>query len=163
MDTKSCRTALCANLTMLKIRSTYCTSLTISISVICGPACRVAKAGALGPRNPSCHKGKPDSDTVSSTTWIRKRTITVEGDGAVLSRIMHIVTLAVRDFVDLLYIEVIQNLQFVSLPDFSGFLCKVSTRQKRKIDNSFCVFLFCLLQLRVPPTCHTLKCVSYGF
>ena len=79
------------------------------------------------------------------------------------SRIMHIVTLTVRDFVNLLYIEVIQNLQFVSLADFSGFLCKVGTRQKRKIDNSFCVFLCCLLLLRVPPTCHTLKSVSYGF
>ena len=76
---------------------------------------------------------------------------------------MHIVTLAVRDFVDLLYIEVIQNLQFVSLADFSGVLCKVGTRQKRKIDNSVCVFLCCLLLLRVPPTCHTLKNVSYGF
>ena len=30
-----------------------------------------------------------------------RHTITVEGDGAVFSRIMHIVTLAVRDFVDL--------------------------------------------------------------
>ena len=142
---KSCRTAPCANLTMLKIRSTYCTSLPVSISVICGPAGSVAKAGALGPRNLSCRKCKPDSDTVSSTTWIPKRTITVEGDGAVFSRIMHIVTLAVRDFVDLLNIEVIQNLQFVSLADFFGFLCKVGTRQKRKIDNSFCVFLLLIV------------------
>ena len=35
------------------------------------------------------------NDTISSTTWIPKRTITVKGDGAVFSRIMHIVTLAV--------------------------------------------------------------------
>ena len=66
---------------------------------------------------------------MSSTTWIPKRTITVKGDRAVLSRIMHIVTLAVRDFVDL------WNLQFVSIADFSEFLCKVGTRQKRKIGT----------------------------
>ena len=62
-------------------------------------------------------------------------TITVKGDGAVLSRIMYIVTLAVRDFVDLWYIKVIQSLQFVSIADFSEFLCKVGTRQKRKIGT----------------------------
>ena len=38
-----------------------------------------------------------------------RHTITVAGDGAVLSRIMNLVTLAVRDFVDLEYTEVIQN------------------------------------------------------
>ena len=61
--------------------------------------------------------------------------ITVEGDEAVLSRIMHIVTLAVRDFVDLEYIEVMQNIQSVSLADFSGFLRKVVTRQKLKLTH----------------------------
>ena len=63
--------------------------------------------------------------------------------------IMHIVTLTIRDFVDLLYIEVIQNLPFVSIADFSEFLCKVGTRQKRKIGTvlvftfvGFCNFAF---------------------
>ena len=86
----------------------------LSVLIHDGLACRVVKASAPGPRNSSCRKGQPDSDTVSSTTWIPKRTITVEGDGAVLSGIMHIVTLEVGDFVDL-YIQVIQNLQFVSI------------------------------------------------
>ena len=42
-----------------------------------------------------------------------------------------------RDFVDG---TAIQNSHFVSIIDFSGFLCKVGTRQKRKISTfSFCV------------------------
>ena len=49
-------------------------------------------------RNPGCRTSKFDYDTMSSTS-----TINVKGDGAVLSRIMHIVTLAVSDFVDLWY------------------------------------------------------------
>ena len=35
---------------------------------------------------------------------------------------------------------VMRNLQFVSIADFSGFLCKVSTRQKRR-SHSLCVSL----------------------
>ena len=116
--------------------------------------------GDLEPRNPRCRKGKLDHDTMSSTTWIPKRTITVKGDGAVLSRIMHIVTLAVRDFVHLRYIEVIQNLQFVSIADFSGFLCKVGTRQKRKIGTVWCFPLVgCCNFVLLPHATRLSKCV----
>ena len=58
-------------------------------------------AGDFEPRNLGRRQGEFGYDAMSSTTWIPKRTITVKEDGAVLSRIMHIVTLAVRDFVDL--------------------------------------------------------------
>ena len=63
--------------------------------------------------------------------------ITVEGDEAVLSRIMHIVTLAV--VILSTYSTAIQNLHFVSITDFSGFLC-MGTRQKRKISTFSFVF-----------------------
>ena len=117
----------------------------------------------LEPRNLGRRAGEFGYDTMSSTTWIPKRTITVKDDGAVLSRIMHIVTLAVRDFVDLWYIKVIQNLQFVSIADFSEFLCKVGTRQKRKIGTvivfpfvGFCNFAFL-------PHASCQETVSYSF
>ena len=78
-----------------------------------------------------------DSDTVSSTTWFPQRTITVEGDEAVLSRIMHIVTLTVREFVNLCTLKSYRILviSLIGLADFSGFLCSVGTRQKLKITN----------------------------
>ena len=55
-----------------------------------------------------------------------------------------------RDFVDLN--TAMQNLRFVSITDFSGILCKVGTRQKRKINTfSFCVFLLLVLYLLFLP------------
>ena len=74
---------------------------------------------------------------------------------------MHIV--GSRDFVDLR--SATQNLDFVSLTDFSGFLCKVGTRQKRKIGTIFfCVFLLLVVVVssssHIP---HAYKNVSFGF
>ena len=52
---------------------------------------------------------------------------------------MHIVTLAV--VILSTYSTAIQNLHFVSITDFSEFLCKVGTRQKRKIGTFSLCFL----------------------
>ena len=57
---------------------------------------------------------------------------------------------------------VMRNLQFVSIADFSGFLCKVSTRQKRRW-HIFCVFLLLFVVTSRSSPCHTLKNVSFGF
>ena len=98
-----------------------------------------------------CRKGKLDN-------MDPKCMITVKGDEAILSRIMHIVTLAVCDS-STYYTLDHTNLrhQFVQPPNFSRFLCQVDTRQKPKIDNLSFVFLLLTVALRVPPTYHTLK------
>ena len=132
----------------------------LSVLIHDGPACRVVQASGLGPRNSSCREGQPDSDTVSSTTWIPKRTITVEGDGAVLSSAHRDLG---RDFVDLEYIEVIRNIQFVSLVDFSGFLCKVVTRQKLKLTRGLSFPLVVCCNFALLPLPHAKEKLPYGF
>ena len=121
-------------------------------SVVC------ASARGVGPDQ--C--GDADTET---TPCLRQPGFLSGGDGAVLSRIMHIVTLAVRVFVDLLYIEVIQDLviSLINLADFFGFLRKVGTRQKLKIYKQFCVFLCSLCNFAFLPHATRFKSVSYGF
>ena len=71
-----------------------------------------------------------------SNNWVSRSAVTVESDRAVLSRIMLIVTSAVR--IIILYIDVEHGLASVEcLADFSGFIFKVITRQKLTSARGF--------------------------
>ena len=69
-----------------------------------------------------------------------------------------------RDLGSLYFCSItLDHTKFVNLANFSGFLCKVGTRQTRKIRTFFCFLSCCLLLLRVPPHATRLQHVSFRF
>ena len=106
-------------------------------------------AGDLEPRNLGRRKGEFGYDTMSSTTWIPERTITVQGRwSSVFKDYAH------RDLWQSVISSTYGTLRSyrifsLSASRTSEFLCKVGTRQKRKIGTvivfpfvGFCNFAF---------------------